>query len=343
MKEQLLSQISLMKEEVESKLTGLSNPADVKSFKVQYLGKKGLVTELLKQLGSLSSEDRPVVGKEINQLKVYVDTNCSELLAKLEDEAVSEKMETEKVDISLPPRSLPAGKIHPITKVMNELIDVFTSMGFSVFEGPEVEIDYYNFEALNFLKDHPARDMQDTFFIEGNRLLRTHTSPVQVRVMEKKKPPVFMISPGVVYRRDTPDLTHSPVFHQVEGLMVDQRITFGDLKGVLTEFVHNVFGEKTNVRFRPSFFPFTEPSAELEIECVMCRGTGCRVCKNTGWIEILGCGMVDPAVFESVGYNPQEVTGFAFGMGVERIAMLKYNIDDIRLFYENNIRFLDQF
>jgi phenylalanyl-tRNA synthetase alpha chain len=294
-------------------------------------------------MGGLSKEDRPVFGQKINQLKSCLETQCGELLNKLEASHTLKTISKDAVDVTLPPRMIPVGNIHPITKTLNHLIDVFTGMGFSVYEGPDVETDWYNFEALNVPKDHPARDMQDTFYIDDERLLRTHTSPVQIRVMEKNKPPIFMIAPGSAYRRDTPDLTHSPIFKQVEGLMVDERITFGDLKGVLTEFVHKVFGEKTSVRFRPSFFPFTEPSAEMEIQCVMCKGKGCRVCKDTGWLEILGCGMVDPAVFESVGYDPKKLTGFAFGMGVERIAMLKYNISDIRLFYENNIKFLEQF
>lgn len=343
MKDQLLNQIDSLKGEIEKGFSALTTPGQVTVFKVRYLGRKGKITELLKKLGTLSAEDRPVVGKRINELKVYVEEKCGEYLTRLEKEAEAFQIKKELVDITLPPRLIPAGKMHPITKTMNELIDVFTGMGFSVYEGPEIETDFYNFEALNTPRDHPARDMQATFYIDDERVLRTHTSPVQIRVMEKNRPPIFMIGPGAVYRRDTPDLTHSPMFSQVEGLMVDKRITFGDLKGVLTEFVHKVFGEATNVRFRPSFFPFTEPSAELEIQCVMCKGAGCRVCKESGWLEILGCGMVDPNVFEAVRYDPSEVTGFAFGMGVERIAMLKYNINDIRLFYENNVRFLEQF
>jgi len=343
MKDQILETISKLAEDAKASLSNLTSPQEVKDLKVKYLGKKGKVTELLKKLGALDKNDRPIIGKEINNLKTFLEANIAELLAKLEDKAQSEEIKKEFVDISLPPRLAKPGKFHPITETMNLLIDVFTSMGFSVYDGPEVESDYNNFEALNMPKDHPARDMQDTFYIDEDRVLRTHTSPVQVRVMQNKKPPIFMIAPGVVYRRDTPDLTHSPIFHQVEGLMVDKRITFGDLKGVLTEFVHRVFGKDTSVRFRPSFFPFTEPSAEMEIQCVMCKGNGCRVCKDSGWLEILGCGMVDPAVFESVDYDPKEVTGFAFGMGVDRIAMLKYNINDIRLFYENNVKFLDQF
>lgn len=343
MKDKLLQEISRLEAEAKTELRQISELQALKALKVEFLGKKGRVTGLLKQLGSLSTEERPLVGKQINLLKSYLETECDSRLASLENESLLKNIQEESIDVTLPPRMVPFGSIHPITKTLNELIDVFTGMGFSVYEGPEVEADYYNFEALNYPKDHPARDMQDTLYIDEERLLRTHTSPVQIRVMEKIKPPVFMIAPGVVFRRDTLDLTHSPEFRQVEGLMVDKRITFGDLKGVMNEFVHKVFGASVKTRFRPSFFPFTEPSAEMEIGCVMCKGKGCRVCKDTGWLEILGCGMVDPAVLEGVGLDPNEVCGFAFGMGVERIAMLKYNISDIRLFYENNLKFLKQF
>ena len=343
MKEELIRQIDSIENEVRERVAGVSTLDEAKALKIAYLGKKGAVTDLLKEMGRLSKEDRPFFGKRINECKTFVDAECSSLIRRLEGEATQKTIEAEAVDISLPPRAVCPGRIHPITKTFNELITVFTGMGFSVYEGPEVETDFYNFEALNHPKDHPARDLQDTFYLDEDRLLRTHTSPVQIRVMESKKPPIFMIGPGAVYRRDTPDLTHSPKFHQVEGLMVDKRITFGDLKGVMNEFIHRVFGAATATRFRPSFFPFTEPSAEMDIQCVACKGNGCRICKDTGWLEILGCGMVDPNVFESVGYDPNEVTGFAFGMGVERIAMLKYNINDIRLFYENNVKFLEQF
>lgn len=343
MREKVLEQIKAIEEEVRAAFRGLSCLDDAKALRVSFLGKKGRITEILKQLGSLDEDDRPVIGRAINELKSFVEAECSGRVAELEEAAETKKMEGEVVDITLPPRLVEPGRTHPIIKTYYELVDVFCGMGFSVYEGPEVETDFYNFEALNHPKDHPARDLQDTFYFDEERLLRTHTSPVQIRVMQKTKPPVFMIGPGVVYRRDTPDLTHSPKFHQVEGLMVDKRITFGDLKGVLTEFIHKVFGEKTLVRFRPSFFPFTEPSAELDIECQMCGGAGCAVCKESGWLEILGCGMVDPNVLQAVNYDPDKVCGFAFGMGVERIAMLKYNISDIRLFYENDIRFLKQF
>ena len=248
----------------------------------------------------------------------------------------------ERIDVTLPGRAVRHGRLHPVTQVREEICRIFAGLGFSVVEGPEVELDYYNFEALNIPKDHPARDMQDTFYVEDNIVLRTHTSPVQVRIMEKTKPPVRILSPGRVYRRDS-DISHTPMFHQIEGLLVDRGITFGDLKGVLTVFLKQMFGEETALRFRPSFFPFTEPSAEVDIRCVMCSGRGCRVCGQSGWLEILGSGMVDPEVFKNVGYDPEEFTGFAFGLGLERIAMLKFGISDIRLFFENDLRFLEQF
>ena len=247
-----------------------------------------------------------------------------------------------RIDVTLPGRGVRRGRVHPVIQVREEICRIFASLGFSVVEGPEVELDYYNFEALNIPKDHPARDMQDTFYVEDSIVLRTHTSPVQVRIMEKTRPPVRILSPGRVYRRDS-DVSHTPMFHQIEGLLVDKGVTFGDLKGVLTAFLKQVFGEGTALRFRPSFFPFTEPSAEVDIRCVICSGQGCRVCKQSGWLEILGSGMVDPEVFKNVGYDPEEVSGFAFGLGLERIAMLKFGISDIRLFFENDLRFLEQF
>jgi phenylalanyl-tRNA synthetase alpha chain len=251
-------------------------------------------------------------------------------------------LEREKIDVTLPGRRIPVGKRHPLTQILDAIIDIFSRLGFEVVEGPEVELDYYNFEALNIPKGHPAREMQATFFISDDVVLRTHTSPVQARTMEKKRPPVRVISPGAVYRCDS-DPSHSPMFHQVEGLLVDKGVTFADLKGVLTAFVHQMFGKETKLRFRPSFFPFTEPSAEIDIECFICGGKGCGICSNTGWLEILGSGMVDPAVYKFVNYDPEEVTGFAFGLGIERIAMLKFGINDIRLFFTNDLRFLRQF
>ncbi|MBI3593203.1 MAG: phenylalanine--tRNA ligase subunit alpha, partial [Nitrospirae bacterium] len=281
-------------------------------------------------------------GKKINDVKQFIETELDLKESGLREEELKRQLAAESIDITLPGKYVPFGREHPINKTLSEVVDIFVKMGFSVEEGPEVELDYYNFEALNFPKDHPARDMQDTFFVSDDIVLRTHTSPVQVRGMEKRRPPVRFIAPGKVYRCDA-DITHTPMFHQVEGLMVDKGITFSNLKGILEAFLHQMFGPDTPVRFRPSFFPFTEPSAEVDIGCILCNGAGCRVCKGSGWLEILGAGMVNPAVFEHVGYDPEEFSGFAFGMGIERIAMLKYSIDDIRLFFENDIRFLRQF
>jgi phenylalanyl-tRNA synthetase alpha chain len=286
--------------------------------------------------------ERPEMGRLINEAKRFIEDLFDKRFEETKEEKTNLVLLKERVDITLPGRGIRLGGKHPITQLMEEIISIFERMGFEVAEGPEVELDYYNFEALNMPKDHPARDMQDTFYISDEIVLRTHTSPVQIRVMEKQKPPVKVIAPGKVYRCDS-NVSHTPMFHQVEGLLVDEHITFGDLKGVLTEFVRLVFGANLGVRFRPSFFPFTEPSAEVDIECVICGGKGCRVCKYSGWLEILGCGMVDPEVFKSVGYDPERYTGFAFGMGVERITMLKFGINDIRLFFENDIRFLRQF
>jgi phenylalanyl-tRNA synthetase alpha chain len=300
------------------------------------------LTQLLKSLGGLPEAERRELGKTANQVKAALEVRFEEALTRVREEERREALQGEWIDITLPGRPVPSGKKHPITQILEEVIDIFSRLGFDVVEGPEVELDYYNFEALNIPKGHPAREMQATFFISDEVVLRTHTSPVEVRTMEKQSPPVRIISPGAVYRRDF-DPTHSPMFHQVEGLLVDKGVTFADLKGVLTIFVHQMFGKETKLRFRPSFFPFTEPSAEVDIECVMCSGKGCGVCSNTGWLEILGSGMTDPAVFKFVNYDPEEVTGFAFGMGIERIAMLKFGINDIRLFFTNDLRFLKQF
>ena len=290
----------------------------------------------------LAPEDRPAFGRMVNELKSLVERLLEDKEKELKELEKLKKLESERVDITLPGRLPAIGGVHPITLVMEEIVDVFRSMGFQVAEGPEVEDDYHNFEALNIPPDHPARDMQDTFYIKEGILLRTHTSPVQIRVMTKYPLPIRIIAPGKVYRRDF-DVSHTPMFHQVEGLLVDRDVTFAELKGTLEEFARRIFGEGTKVRFRPSYFPFTEPSAEMDIGCVICGGEGCRVCKGTGWLEILGCGMVDPEVFRSVGYDVSQVTGYAFGLGVERIAMLKFGIDDIRLFFENDLRFLRQF
>ena len=342
-------EIASVKEELEKlyqeTLSSLSQAASAKEandIRVRVLGRKGSLTQLLKGLGGLPERDRREVGKRANEIKVGLESRIEEVLFRIQEQERKESLEKEKIDVTLPGREIPMGRRHPITQILDEVINIFTRLGFEVVEGPEVELDYYNFEALNIPKGHPAREMQATFFISDEVVLRTHTSPNQVRTMEKKRPPVRMICPGAVYRCDS-DPTHSPMFHQVEGLLVDRGVTLADLKGVLTVFVHQMFGEKTNLRFRPSFFPFTEPSAEVDIKCVMCGGRGCGVCSNTGWLEILGSGMVDPAVYKFVNYDPEEVTGFAFGMGIERIAMLKYGINDIRLFFVNDLRFLRQF
>ena len=342
MREEILKRIESVREEALKEAGVINDEAAAEKWRVKYLGRKGLVPDLLTRMSSLEATDRPMVGRHINELKTALTVEIDRRVESLASKGLKAAISKERVDITLPGRAVIPGHRHPVRQVMDYCVDIFTGMGFSIFEGPEIETDYYNFEALNVPKDHPARDMQDTFYVEGDLLLRTHTSPVQIHVMEKSKPPVFIIAPGAVYRRDS-DVSHSPMFHQIEGLMVDEGITFRDLKGILTTFCHKVFGEKQGVRFRPSFFPFTEPSAEVDISCVMCGGTGCRVCKNTGWMEILGCGMVDPEVFRAVKYDPKKVTGFAFGLGIERVTMLLYGINDIRLFFENDLRFLEQF
>lgn len=325
-----------------AELKSVDSLNDLSDLKVKYLGKKGLITSEMKSLSSLPVDKRPAHGKKINDLKTFIEAEIDRNEAELRNSDLKKQLLSEAIDVTLPGKYTPFGAEHPINRTLSEIVDIFVKMGFSIEEGPEIELDYYNFEALNFPKNHPARDMQDTFFVGGNTVLRTHTSPVQVRGMEKRKPPVRFIAPGKVYRCDA-DMTHTPLFHQVEGLMVDRHITFSNLKGILVTFLHQMFGSETPVRFRPSFFPFTEPSAEVDIGCIFCKGAGCRVCKGSGWLEILGAGMVNPRVFEYVEYDTEEFTGFAFGMGVERIAMLKYSIDDIRLFFENDIRFLRQF
>lgn len=331
-----------LKEEAEALIDKTSDEQELLSIKARYLGKKGEVTVILKEMGTIAPSDRPAFGQLVNLAKDELENAVAGRLLFLKKKATEESLKGERVDVTLPGRRIPVGRRHPLTQVMDEVIGIFSRMGFSVADGPEIETDYYNFEALNIPKDHPARDMQDTFYISEDVVLRTHTSPIQIRTMERQAPPVRVIAPGSVYRCDS-DVTHSPMFHQVEGFMVDRGISFGDLKGTLKTFVEEMFGEGIALRFRPSFFPFTEPSAEVDIRCVMCRGGGCRVCSGTGWLEIMGCGMVDPAVFGFVKYDPEIYTGFAFGMGIERIAMLKYKINDIRLFFENDIRFLKQF
>ena len=338
MKEELES----LQKEIWASLSQVSTEKELSEIRVRVLGRKGSLTQLLKRLVTLPEAERREIGKRANQIKEDLEKRVEETLLQIQELERREALEREKIDVTLPGRRIPVGKKHPLTQTLDEIIDIFSRLGFEVVEGPEVELDYYNFEALNIPQGHPAREMQSTFFISGDVVLRTHTSPVQVRTMEKKRPPVRVICPGAVYRCDS-DPTHSPMFHQVEGLLVDKGITFADLKGVLTIFVHQMFGKETRLRFRPSFFPFTEPSAEIDIECFICGGKGCGVCSNTGWLEILGSGMVDPAVYKFVNYDPEEVTGFAFGMGIERIAMLKFGINDIRLFFTNDLRFLRQF
>ena len=311
----------------------------VSDLSTQYLGRKGHITQYLRNISSLPAEQRPQAGKRANEIKRSLDGEFKRSLARLANVSAAA---TDRIDVSLPGRVPEKGSLHPITQIANRICSIFSQMGFDVVEGPEVESDYYNFEALNIPKNHPARDMQDTFYVSDNVVLRTHTSPTQPRVMEKQQPPVRIVAPGKVYRCDS-DLTHTPMFHQVEGLLVDRHVSFADLKGTLTAFIHQMFDDRTTLRFRPSFFPFTEPSAEVDIRCVICRGKGCRVCSHTGWLEVLGSGMVHPAVFENVGYDTSRYTGFAFGMGVERIAMLKYGIDDIRRYFDNDYRFLSQF
>ncbi|MBI5848451.1 MAG: phenylalanine--tRNA ligase subunit alpha [Nitrospirae bacterium] len=320
----------------------VSEIAELQQLKAKYTGRKGLVTAQMKALSSVPPEQKPAFGKAVNELRDFVEQSLDQKELFFKDVEKQKRLLSEKIDITLPGKPCLPGKIHPLNKVLDEMKSIFVPMGFSIQEGPEIELDYYNFEALNIPKHHPARDMQDTFYVSDDVVLRTHTSPVQVRVMEKKRPPLKIIAPGKVYRCDA-DISHTPMFHQVEGLMVDTDISFCDLKGVLGLFIHRFFGEGTPVRFRPSYFPFTEPSAEVDIGCIFCAGKGCRICKTTGWIEVMGCGMVNPRVFELAGYAPDEFTGFAFGIGVERLAMLKYSIDDIRLFYENDLRFLQQF
>ena len=316
---------------------------DIEKIKNECLGRKGELTLLLRKLGSLSKEDRPKIGKLLHQYKKEIEELIQKKTIEIVRSEKEKRIKSESIDISLLGKRMDRGTIHPIQLILKEIEEVFLGLGFKIEEGPEVELDYYNFEALNIPKDHPARDDQDSFFINNDILLRTHTSPVEIRVMEKQKPPIRIIATGKCYRRDSTDSTHSPMFHQIEGLAVDENITFGDLKGVLTVFTHRIFGKDRKIRFRPGFFPFTEPSAEVDVSCLLCKGRGCQSCGYTGWLEIMGAGMTDPAVFKKVGYDSEKYSGFAFGMGVERIAMLKYGINDIRLFFENDLRFLKQF
>ena len=337
-------ELQRIKEVALTAIKAATNQQALQDVRVKYLGKKGEVTALLKGLGKLSPEERPKMGALMNAVRETLEAELDKIKSSMETAAMNARLEEEKIDITLPGRVPKTGHIHPLTTVNEMIEDFFMKMGYTVEEGPEIEQDHFNFECLNLPKDHPARDMQDSFYITENFLLRTHTSPVQARTMQRHEPnsPIRMIAPGKVYRWDY-DATHSPVFHQVEGLIIDEHITFADLKGTIETFLRHMFGDETKVRFRTSFFPFTEPSAEVDISCVMCGGEGCRVCSHTGWLEILGCGMVHPRVLELNGYDPNKVKGFAFGMGVERIAMLLYGIGDLRLFFEDDIRFLEQF
>ena len=331
-----------LEEEALAELRASRGEVKIQDVRTKYIGRKGLLTNFLREMGQLPAEERPALGQLANQLKAALEEATKQALEKEHQRQKTDQLLHEGEDISLPGRRPSLGSTHLITQVTEEIISTFERLGFEVSEGPEVELDYYNFEALNFPKDHPARDMQDTFYFSPNVVLRTHTSPVQVRTMEKRQPPLRVIAPGRVYRHDS-DPTHSPMFHQVEGFVVDHEVTFADLKGTLTFFVHQIFGPNVQMRFRPSFFPFTEPSAEVDIQCVICQGKGCPVCKKSGWLEILGSGMIDPEVFRFVGYDPEVFTGFAFGLGVERIAMLQVGLGDIRIFFENNLQFLKQF
>jgi phenylalanyl-tRNA synthetase alpha chain len=328
--------------EAREAITSASDAAALDQVRVEYLGKKGSITGLLKGLGKLSAEERPAAGAEINKVKQALQALIGERKDNLEAAAVAAQLATETIDITLPGRGEETGGLHPVTRTIERIAEFFEAIGFETVEGPEIEDDYHNFEALNIPAHHPARAMHDTFYIDETTVLRTHTSPVQVRVMEATEPPLKVICPGRVYRCDS-DLTHTPMFHQVEGLLISEESSFADLKGIVEEFLRVFFEKELAVRFRPSYFPFTEPSAEVDIQCVMCNGEGCRVCSQTGWLEVMGCGMVHPKVFEYSNIDTEKYTGFAFGMGVERLAMLRYGVNDLRLFFENDLRFLEQF
>lgn len=338
------NRLQQMEKTAEERIRAASDAETLKNIRVEYLGRKGEITVILRGLKDLPPEERGAVGQAANRLKDRLEELIESRNRDFNEQALQERLLKEKLDVTLPGTPMVSGGKHPLTLVIEEVENIFLGLGFEIVEGPEVELDYYNFEALNVPADHPARDMQDSFYISDEVLLRTHTSPGQVRTMENKNPglPVKIIIPGRVYRRDD-DATHSPMFHQVEGLYIGERVTFADLKGILMLFAHKIFGQEVRVRFRPSYFPFTEPSAEMDVSCVICGGIGCRTCSNTGWLEILGSGMVHPNVLRAGGYDPEKVTGFAFGMGIERIAMLKFGVDDLRLFFDNDIRFLSQF
>jgi phenylalanyl-tRNA synthetase alpha chain len=338
----MIETIQKHRQDFDSRICSTSVAEPLKQLRIDFLGKKGCVQALMKELRQASPEEKRQQGKLINDFKQYVENQLKDKEEELGKSPKGRPSTGATFDTTLPGRREIPGTLHPVTQVMEEIKSIFLGLGFQVEEGPEIETDYYNFEALNIPKDHPARDMQDTFYVDGEAVLRTHTSPVQIHVMEDRKPPLRIIAPGKVYRCDS-DVSHTPMFHQIEGLMVDENVSFSHLKGIMSIFLQEVFGKKTKVRFRPSFFPFTCPSAEVDIQCVICSGKGCRVCSQTGWVEILGAGMVDPAVFKFVNYDAEKWTGFAFGLGIERISMLKYGINDIRLFFENDLRFLKQF
>ncbi|MGM9648824.1 MAG: phenylalanine--tRNA ligase subunit alpha [Butyricicoccaceae bacterium] len=335
--------LNAIREAAQAALADCADARALDAVRVKYLGKKGEVTALMKNMRNLSAEERPVFGQMVNDLRAAIDDGLTAARERIEEAALAAKLKNETIDVTMPGEPVTVGRKHPLNVVLDEVKDIFLGMGFSIGEGPEVELDYYNFEALNIPKDHPARDTQDTFYISDNVVLRTQTSPIQVRTMEKQKPPIRIIAPGRVFRSDAVDATHSPLFHQIEGLVVDKNITMSDLKGILEMFAKKLYGEQTVVRFRPHHFPFTEPSAEMDMQCFSCKGEGCRLCKGEGWIEVLGCGMVHPKVLECCGIDPNEYSGYAFGIGLERIVMGRYKINDIRMFYENDVRFLHQF
>ncbi len=337
-----MSDLETILNDALSALAGVSDLAGLDQIRVQYLGKKGELTQQLKALGKLSAQERPAAGQAINKAKAQLSAAINQRRDALQASAVADQLKAEAIDVSLPGRRSDSGGLHPVTRTLERIEAFFHSIGFDVVEGPEIEDDYHNFEALNIPAHHPARAMHDTFYIDEHTVLRTHTSPVQVRVMESEQPPIRIICPGRVYRCDS-DVTHTPMFHQVEGLVVDTDVSFPNLKGMVEQFLTVFFEKPLGVRFRPSYFPFTEPSAEVDIECVICSGKGCRVCKNTGWLEIMGCGMVHPKVFEHSHIDAEKYTGLAFGMGVERLAMLRYGVNDLRLFFENDLQFLRQF
>ena len=336
-------QLEAIREIAKKELQEVSTLAELDAVRIKYLGKKGELTAILKQMGKLSAEERPVIGQLANEIRGDIEEKISEGTQIIKEKLLEAKLKSEKIDVTLPAQRKALGHKHPLSIVLDEVKDIFYGMGFSVASGPEVEWDYYNFEALNIPKNHPARDTQDTFYITENMLLRTQTSPCQIRVMEKQKPPIRVIAPGRVYRSDAVDATHSPIFHQIEGLVVDKSITMADLKGCLETFAKSLYGEDTKIRLRPHHFPFTEPSCEIDVSCFNCGGKGCPMCKGEGWIEILGGGMVHPKVLRGCGVDPEEYSGFAFGIGLERLVMFRFNIDDMRLLYENDIRFLSQF